>query len=221
MSMISTTRVTVAAVLIILMMAVFPVQGFAQPSAFECLENPQLEGCPSSEGGQKEDQQTSDSPVEMKGGGSLVWNVVKLIFALIFVVALLYGLLKFFNQKNKMFNQNRTMENLGGMNLGPSLSIQAVRIGEQVFILGVGETVQIITEITEEETKQTLLNQEQNGSPSPNLNIKKWTNKWKDRQESSGSSSIQFQQLFENQLNDMKDKRKKVMDEKRRDSEHE
>ncbi|WP_160913218.1 flagellar biosynthetic protein FliO [Halobacillus litoralis] len=219
--MISTTRVTVAAVLIILMMAVFPVQGFAQPSAFECLENPQLEGCPSSEGGQKEDQQTSDSPVEMKGGGSLVWNVVKLIFALIFVVALLYGLLKFFNQKNKMFNQNRTMENLGGMNLGPSLSIQAVRIGEQVFILGVGETVQIITEITEEETKQTLLNQEQNGSPSPNLNIKKWTNKWKDRQESSGSSSIQFQQLFENQLNDMKDKRKKVMDEKRRDSEHE
>lgn len=221
MSMISTTRVTVAAVLIILMMTVFPVQGFAQPSAFECLENPQLEGCPSSEGGQKEDQQTSDSPVEMKGGGSLVWNVVKLIFALIFVVALLYGLLKFFNQKNKMFNQNRTMENLGGMNLGPSRSIQAVRIGEQVFILGVGETVQIITEITEEETKQTLLNQEQNGSPSPNLNIKKWTNKWKDRQESSGSSSIQFQQLFENQLNDMKDKRKKVMDEKRRDSEHE
>ncbi|WP_406946196.1 flagellar biosynthetic protein FliO [Halobacillus sp. SY10] len=219
--MVYTSRVTVAAILFILMMGVFPGQGLAQPTAFECLENPQLEGCPSSEGGQEEDQQTSDSPVEMDTGGSLVWNVVKLIFALIFVVALLYGLLKFFNQKNKMFNQNRTMENLGGMNLGPNRSIQAVRIGGQVFILGVGETVQIITEITEEETKQTLINQDLNGGPSPQLNIKKWTDKWKDRKESESHSSIQFQQLFENQLNDMKDKRKKVMDEKRRDSDYE
>ncbi|MBX0356434.1 flagellar biosynthetic protein FliO [Halobacillus sp. Nhm2S1] len=217
-----TTRVTVAVILFIIMMGVFPFQGFAQPTAFECLENPQLEGCPSSEGGQKENQQTSDSTVEMNDGGGLVWNVVKLIFALIFVVALLYGLLKFFNQKNKVFNQNRTMENLGGMNLGPNRSIQAVRIGGQVFILGVGETVQIITEITEEETKQTLINQELNGGSSPQWNLKKWTDKWKeDRQEAGTPSSIQFQQLFENQLSDMKNKRKKVMDEKRRDSEHE
>ncbi|MGR9050142.1 flagellar biosynthetic protein FliO [Halobacillus faecis] len=219
--MVYTTRVTVAVILFIIMMGVFPVHGLAQPTAFECLENPQLEGCPSSEGGQEEDQQTSDSSVEMDAGGSLVWNVVKLIFALIFVVALLYGLLKFFNQKNKMFSQNRTMQNLGGMNLGPNRSIQAVRIGRQVFILGVGETVQIITEITEEETKQTLLNQDNNGGSPPQLNIKKWTEKWKDKQESGSQSSIQFQQLFENQLNDMKDKRKKIMDEKRRDSEHE
>ncbi|GEN54134.1 flagellar biosynthetic protein FliO [Halobacillus faecis] len=219
--MVFTTRVTVAVILFIIMMGVFPSQGLAQPTAFECLENPQLEGCPSSQGEQKENQQPSDSTVEMNDGGGLVWNVIKLIFALIFVVALLYGLLKFFNQKNKMFNQNRTMENLGGMNLGPNRSIQAVRIGGQVFILGVGETVQIITEITEEETKQTLMNPELNGGPSSQWNIKKWTDKWKERQEVGSSSSIQFQQLFENQLSDMKDKRKKVMNEKRRDSEHE
>ncbi|CDQ19732.1 flagellar biosynthetic protein FliO [Halobacillus karajensis] len=219
--MISTTRMTAAVFLFLLLISLSSLTVMAEPSAFECLDNPQLEGCPSSEGGEDVEKQTTEKAVEMGTGSSLIWNIVKLIFALIFVVVLIYGLLKFFNQKNKVFNQNRTMENLGGMNLAPNRSIQAVRIGEQILILGVGESVQMITEVSDEETRNALLRRENNGGPQPRLDVKKWMDKWNEEQRKEDPSSTQFQHLFEKQLNDMKGKRRQAMDQKRRGSDYE
>ncbi|WP_226578792.1 flagellar biosynthetic protein FliO [Halobacillus litoralis] len=223
MPMFSTTRAAAMIVVIGMFIGLMPVQVMAQPNVSECLENPQLEDCPSVDSTGDE----QESPVESKGTGaekkesSLVWNIIKLIIALFFVVALIYGLLKFFNQKNKLFNQNRTMENLGGMNLGPNRSIQAVRIGQQVFLLGVGDTVEMITEITDETTKSSLLKQDREDQFQPAQQMKKWMEQWKKSQSTSSSSTVQFQQLFENQLNDMKNKRKNAVKGKRGDQDHE
>lgn len=220
--MISTTRLTAVTLIFVMMIIFVPSQVLAQPTAYECLENPDLEGCPSSEStGDPQDSPVGEEESETDEGTSLIWNIIKLVFALIFVVALIYGLLKFFNQKNKLFSQNKTMENLGGMNLGPSRSIQAVRIGGQVFILGVGESVEMITEITDEKTKEALLHRDDQGTNHAAADLLKWTGKWKKDKGPTENSSVQFQQLFENQLNDMKDKRKQVMDKQRRGSDHE
>ncbi|WP_164908443.1 flagellar biosynthetic protein FliO [Halobacillus litoralis] len=224
--MFKTTRLTIILALVGVFIASVPMVAAAQPSAYECLENPQLEGCPSSESTGDQEQPPVEEEIESQedaSSSSLVWNIIKLIFALIFVVALIYGLLKFFNQKNKLFNRNKTMENLGGMNLGPNRSIQAVRIGGQVFILGVGESVEMIAEITDESTKNTLMQQDEQTQGSTPFAMDKWIGKWKQKndQPKSSDSSIQFQQLFENQLNDMKKKRKQAVDEDRRDQDHE
>ncbi|WP_167360098.1 flagellar biosynthetic protein FliO [Halobacillus dabanensis] len=210
-----------AIVILVMMVSFMPSHVMAQPTAYECLENPVLEGCPSSEStGDSQESPVGEEESGTDEGTSLVWNIIKLIFALIFVIALIYGLLKFFNQKNKLFSQNKTMENLGGMNLGPNRSIQAVRIGRQVFILGVGESVEMISEITDETTKETLLNRDEQ-APGHAADLLKWTAKMKKDKGPTENSSIQFQQLFEKQLNDMKDKRKRMMDKQRRGSGHE
>ncbi|UOQ43044.1 flagellar biosynthetic protein FliO [Halobacillus salinarum] len=198
----------------------------AGPSVSECAKNPQLEGCgtqpdnveqktdPSS----AEDQQTTAGTEQ----SSLVWSIIRLIFVLLFVLALIYGLLKFFNSKNKLFRSSRTMENLGGMNLAPNRSIQAVRIGKQVFIVGVGESVDIITEITDEETKDRLLKTDEETAIQQAFGLEKWLDKLKGKQASpEKDSSVQFKQLFEKQLTEMSNNRKQLRKKQQEDRENE
>ncbi|MFQ3543320.1 flagellar biosynthetic protein FliO [Halobacillus rhizosphaerae] len=195
----------------------------AGPSVSDCTKNPELDGCASQsddagkeDGNEKKEGVISSSSSREDQTAPLIWSIVRLVFVLILVLALIYGLLKFFNSKNKLMNRNRTMENLGGMNLAPNRSIQAVRIGTQVFILGVGDSVEIITEITNEETKEHLLNREE-GNLDQVFGMKKWLTKFnkKDRQPKDHSSTVQFQQMFEKQLNEMKEKRKEWKKEKK------
>ncbi|MBA2174100.1 flagellar biosynthetic protein FliO [Halobacillus locisalis] len=217
--MIHTTRMILV---FMIMFSLFPFVTHASPTVFECTENPSMEGCTDNPAG---DSTESESPA---GEGttdasdsepSIAGTIVKLILVLLLVLGMIYGLLKFFNQKNKLFSRNRTMENLGGMNLAPNKSIQAVRVGEQVFILGVGDTVQMVTEVTDEKTKTSLVNREDN-QQKPSM-TPDWMSKLKrTKADTSQSSTIQFQQLFENQLNDMREKSKEAR-KKQEDRHHE
>lgn len=162
----------------------------SSPSVSECAQNPDLEGCAQQEqdqGGAEEEVGTSEP---------LWWSVTKLLFALFFVLALIYGVLKFVQKKNKLFSRTRKMENLGGVPLGQNRSVQAVKIGESIYILGVGDTVEMLTEITDEETKQLLV-KEEDGKSLTNFSRP-------GAKGGEGDSTIQFQQLFDKQLSDMK-----------------
>ena len=66
-----------------------------------------------------------------------------MIGALIFVIAILYFLLKFVNKKNQSYQQNRIVQHLGGTSLGANRSVQIVKAGKQILILGVGEDVKL------------------------------------------------------------------------------
>ena len=161
----------------------------AGPSVSDCTKNPELDGCASQsddagkeDGNEKKEGVISSSSSSESQSAPLIWSIVRLVFVLILILALIYGLLKFFNSKNKLMNRNRTMENLGGMNLAPNRSIQAVRIGSQVFILGVGDSVEIITEITNEETKEHLLNREEEGNLDQVFGMKKWLAKFNKKE---------------------------------------
>ncbi|UOR12718.1 flagellar biosynthetic protein FliO [Halobacillus amylolyticus] len=185
------------------------------PSVSECAKDPELEGCDTSTP-VEQNEQNSERPVVSNDGPSpsIVWNVIKLIFVLLFVLALIYGLLKFFNKRSKVFNKNRTMENLGGLTLAPNKSIQAVRIGDQVFVVGVGDSIEVITEITEDKTKESLLHQENddlvNKGLSQILNRKK-----SDHHGLSKTTDSSFKSLFEQQLAEMKEKRMRVTGKKK------
>ncbi|MFC7061199.1 flagellar biosynthetic protein FliO [Halobacillus seohaensis] len=191
----------------------FGTSALASPSVTECAENPELEGC-SSEESTNENETSPEQSVPMADSGdnpSMLWNIIKLIFALLLVLALIYGLLKFFNKRNKVFQKNRTMETLGGITLAPSRSMQAVRIGDKVFVVGVGDSVELITEITDDATKESLMNQEEQ-QDFINKGIKRIRPKKKQDDSSiNQSSTVQFQQLFEKQLSDMKKKRQRIV----------
>lgn len=173
-------------------------------------------GIDSVENGLKEQQETNgtegefldESNVENEeyedSSPSLAWTLVKMVFSLLFVLALIYFLLRFINKRNKMFSRVKTLENLGGLSLGTNRSIQIVRIANRYYVVGVGDNVDLLTEITDEATIEEI-NQNQNEFQNQGFipSLKK-TNV-------DSKSSIQFQQLFSNELKGMKNGRQTMI----------
>ena len=77
--------------------------------------------------------------------------------AFVFVVGLLFGLLKVINRKNRLYDKSRFMKNMGGISLGQHKSIQLVVIGESYYIIGVGDDIRLLKEITDPEEIDTLV----------------------------------------------------------------
>lgn len=121
-------------------------------SVKECLEQP--EKC-QDESKQKPNEQNSNS--NEAASSVSAWDFVKMFFAFLFVVALLYALLKLLNKRNRVFQANRVFQNLGGTPLGGNRSVQIVKVGERILIIGVGDSVQLLTEVKDEQEKERLL----------------------------------------------------------------
>ena len=193
-------------------LSIFPLSAVAAvPSVDECLKGGT--GC----GSQVQVNKAPSSPAEESSlleenetaAPGLFLNLVKLFFALILVLALLYFLLKFINRHNKMYQKVRTLENLGGLSLGAQKSLQLVRIGDKVFVIGVGDDVKMLTEITEDETIKELLTGDSGSvfSSSGLLDslLKRPGNK--SGQEGSLSGSGSFADTFRKELGKMKQSR--------------
>src|SRR5690625_3223067 len=91
---------------------------------------------------------------------SFFFNVVKMVFALLLILALIFLLSKLMNKKNKNIQQLNVMENMGGISVGQNKSIQIVRIGASFYVIGVGENIELLKEITDENLQQELLQNE-------------------------------------------------------------
>jgi flagellar protein FliO/FliZ len=153
--------------------------------------------------------------------GLSFWDFLRMIFALIFVVALLYFILRFISKKTKAYQKANFIENLGGTNLGANRSIQLVKVGDRVLIVGVGENIQLLTEIEDVEERKQLLaeyNQKVEQMIQPSDFISKLKNKWVKPEASVNS----FTTELKTQLDQLKQSRKQLMrklDEKGRDDE--
>lgn len=153
--------------------------------------------------------------------GLTFWDFLRMVFVMIFVVALLYFVLRFISKKTKSYQKANFIENLGGTSLGNNRSIQLVKVGDRVLIVGVGEDIQLLTEIEDEAERKQLLveyNQKMEQIIQPSDIFSKLKNKW-----SKPKSSIHsFSSELKNQLDQMKQNRKqltKKLDEKGRDDE--
>lgn len=99
----------------------------------------------------------ADPSSDGKAVGSSVGDYIKVMVALLFVVGLLYGLLKLVNRKNRLYDKNRFMKNMGGLSLGQHKSIQLVVIGESYYLVGVGDDVSLLKEISDPEEIDKLV----------------------------------------------------------------
>jgi len=204
---------------VLLMMCFIPIHtslaSTTDPSAKECTENDDLSGCNEGEEEDQEEGQGSSSPLNQSDdeeSPSLVWNIVKLVLALGFIIILIYGLLKFVNRRNQMISNVRTMQNLGGISLGQQKSMQLVRIGDRYYVVGVGDNVELLTEITDEHTIKELSNTAEDEPLNPGARLASILSKNKNESPQESDSSIQFQQLFQSELKSLKEKREKVIE---------
>jgi flagellar protein FliO/FliZ len=86
---------------------------------------------------------------------SIVPYVFKFIGSFVLIIALLFFVLKYLSKKTRMYQAGGPIHGLGGHSLGNNRSLQMVMIGETLYIVGVGEDVNLIRTIPpgEEQTK--------------------------------------------------------------------
>ncbi len=213
----------VLSVLAILIMATSSSVVYAEDNVLFCMEN--KDKC--TEDGQIitdekepfEEQEPADkepapqpSTVGLSG-----WDYIKTGLALVFVVGLLFALLKFVNRKNRIYDKTRFMKNIGGISLGQNKSVQLVVVGETYYLIGVGDDVRLLKEIKDDDEIAALLefyDQPDQGSPSgmlaqalgkiPKLNPKKM----QSNQEST-EKSTDFSKVFNSRLDEIKKERKR------------
>ncbi|KYG35046.1 flagellar biosynthetic protein FliO [Alkalihalobacillus trypoxylicola] len=90
---------------------------------------------------------------------NIFFSLLKLIGAFAFVIFLIYFGLRFINKKTQVYRSNHYMQNIGGVPLGSNRSIQLVRIGDRLFIVGVGDSIQLLKEIENEDEVEQILKQ--------------------------------------------------------------
>lgn len=190
----------------------FIVHASQKGSVEECIKNP--EKCEEPGGAVKAPQEDSGNESFSIG----FFEMVKMVAALVFVIGLLYFLLKFINKKSQSYQQNRLVQNLGGTALGGNRSIQIVKAGKRLLVLGVGEEVRLLKEITDEQEQKEILNQfneQLEGSTQPADIVSKLTSSIKGMLDSRNNKndSAPFQIQFKNEMDKVNQQRKSILQE--------
>lgn len=181
----------------------------------DCLEEGELEN-PSSPTDEEQNNLGPNTDGNRKIGLS-AWEYIKTFLALLFVVGILFFLLKFLNRKNKIYDKNRYMKNLGGISLGQQKSIQLVMIGEQYYLVGVGEDIRLLKEITNEtEIEQLVSFYNEADEVSVNSPVEKVlsflsTTSKKEQQKESQQSEQPFTLELKKQMDKMTSERKEKL----------
>lgn len=141
-------------------------------------------------------------------------DFIRMIAALLFVILLLYLLLKFINKKNLSNQSTHLVKNLGGVSVGGKNSVQIVKIGNEIYILGVGDEVRLIKEITDESMVEQYMNQYEQQMTHMNQPIdlvKKWLST-RNQSQNVKSDEKDFQTHLSEQLRDFKESRRKTIE---------
>ena len=155
------------------------------------------------------DTKVDENAVSTNSVGLTFWDFLRMIFVMIFVVALLYFVLRFIGKKTKSYQKANFIENLGGTSLGGNRSIQLVKVGDRVLIVGVGEDIQLLTEIKDEAERNQLLD-EYNQKIEQMIQPGDLLTKWKDQLMKPKTDRNSFTVELKNQLEQMKQSRKTI-----------
>ncbi|MDF0725175.1 flagellar biosynthetic protein FliO [Cytobacillus sp. S13-E01] len=141
------------------------------------------------------------------------WEFIKMIFATIFIIALIYFVLKLINKKNRLFNKDKYIENIGGTSLGTNRSIQLVKVGDRILVVGVGDSIQLLKEIDDSEEIKEILeehNTRLDHLVQPRDLLTKLVSHKKNK---TKGNADQFQSILKEQLTEISKGRKKMLDE--------
>ncbi|RDW19493.1 flagellar protein [Oceanobacillus arenosus] len=200
---------------VVLLLYVLPstiVVAATTPNAKDCIEKAieceELNGTINNE----TEKDNEEPLVSGDNTESLALSLVRMFFALLLVLALIYFLLKFLNKRNKSLNnQVKALEKLGGISLGQNKTIQLVRVGNQIFLLGVGDNIELIMEVTEEKVIEALLEKDENATDNFTAGSLFQSFLSSKTDGKKATKSKEFNKLFSNELDNLKKNRKKLI----------
>lgn len=110
---------------------------------------------------QFEQQQTDVQEKQAPSTVSSIGNFVKVVLSLVVVVGGFIVLMRWLSSKTQGVKATQHMKHLGGVPLGKDRSVQMVKLGDQVYVLGVGDSIQLIDRLdadsVDEDTDQLAL----------------------------------------------------------------
>lgn len=208
---------------IIFILCILPLPVGASPNVSDCMNN--NDECTNEDINSEEEadviNEDSNNGMVVNGDNSspsLVFEIIKMFFALLLVIGLIYVVLKLLGKRNKLGSNIKSLENVGGISVGQNKSIQIVRIGNQVYMVGVGDNVELLQEITDEETIQQILHDEQQSEDFLGTNFMSMLTKKKKINTREDDSDQSFEKLFEQELNNLKSNRGKMIQNYKEDS---
>lgn len=202
----------------------FQVQAYAEDSdnktVKEVYEKPRESEVPKET--EKKAEQKDETKIESSSSMELsILDIVRMFAAIIFVIILLYGLLWFINKRNKVFQKANFVENLGGTSLGSNRSVQIVKVGKRILVVGVGENISLLKEIDKQEEYEEVLtnhNEKMDNMMVPTDIVARMKKGWRKQENKNGDFSSELnKQLTE--LSKTREKVLGVLDKKERDSE--
>lgn len=156
-----------------------------------------------------------EEPVLDEPKGLSAGDYIRTLLAFVFVIGLLVWLLRFLNKRNRSFDQNRLMTNMGGVPLGQHKSIQLVKMGDHYFVVGVGENVQLLREIDDpDEIADLLARYDQAGSDIQKGLIAQLYDRFfsKTKASDAETESSDFSNVFAAKMEEIKADRRKQLD---------
>jgi flagellar protein FliO/FliZ len=78
--------------------------------------------------------------------------LVKLVLATTIIILIIYYGAKFINARRKSFQTSQSMQTVAVHALGQNKNLQLIRIDKKIYVIGVGENVNLIKELSEEES---------------------------------------------------------------------
>ncbi|WP_228460311.1 flagellar biosynthetic protein FliO [Cytobacillus dafuensis] len=182
-------------------------------SVKDCIEHPDT--CDQDQPSKEQEKEKEIQKNEPSKVGLNTWDFIKMIFATIFVVALLYFMLKLINKKSKTYKSSQLVENLGGTSLGTNRSVQLIKVGNRILVVGVGENIQLLKEIEDKEEYGQLIkeyNQKMEQLIQPSDIVTKVLQRRKNTQQDDRKGN-HFQSLLKQQLDNISKDRKKMYEE--------
>lgn len=177
----------------------------------DCLEH--AEECTDPSTGEMiEKQEDEDIGAGEMNNSSLVFDLIKMVFALGLVLALIYLLLKFLNKRNTL-HQQKSLQNIGGISVGQNKSVQIIKVGTTFYLIGVGDNVELLKEISDQDLIDDLLD---DASQKENVPLNKYLSSIinrpsKKNERADSQANNDFKQLFSDELDRLKENRNKII----------
>ncbi|MEH7273605.1 flagellar biosynthetic protein FliO [Neobacillus vireti] len=139
--------------------------------------------------------QSETKVIPEPGKASVVPYALKFIGSFLLILLFLFIVLKYLSKKTKMYAGGGPFHALGGHSLGNNRSLQMVMVGDTLYLLGVGEDVNLIRAIPPGEEQKRML---QSVAEKPIDTITKWGSGLKK------TSQEKWDELLIKQLKNMK-----------------
>ncbi len=128
-----------------------------------------------------------------KGNGTWLFieALLKLVLATSVIVAIIYFGAKFIQMQRGGAQRNQNMQTIGVHALGQNKTLQVIRVADKIYIIGVGENIHLIKELSYEESQEM---------------IGQFQDQIDQMQQPFNGLANQFDRIFKNKLSEFKKK---------------